>query len=59
LSSQEAFRPDSQHDRLHFVPIHDVLTHPEIHEFTKNYFVECPPNAFLDTARQPLLKEQG
>jgi colanic acid biosynthesis protein WcaH len=47
LSSEESFKPDSQHDRLQFIPIHVVRTHPEIHEFTQSCFAECPSNAFL------------
>src|SRR5919198_2651633 len=36
-----------QHEELCFFPISDVAAHPEIHELTKYYFCERPPNAFL------------
>lgn len=47
LSTEESFEPESQRDRLQFIPVHAVRTHREIREFTKSCFAECSSNAFL------------
>ena len=41
------FRPDAQHQELEFMAVEDLIKSPEVHSYTKNYFLEAPPNLFL------------
>lgn len=53
-NSQVTYLSDVQHEELRFFPIGDVTAHPDVHELTKYYFCDRPPNVFL-TSGYPLL----
>jgi colanic acid biosynthesis protein WcaH len=42
---------DEQHEYLQPMSIPELLSHPRVHAYTRNYFVPDAPNLFLGTAR--------
>ena len=38
---------DDQHEEMRMLPIEKLLNHPEVHPYTRNYFVSGPSNLFL------------
>lgn len=39
---------DCQHEMLKFDAVADILKDTNVHQYTKNYFMEAPANRFLD-----------
>jgi colanic acid biosynthesis protein WcaH len=38
---------DDQHEEFHLMSIPELLVHPRVHNYTRNYFIADPPNLFL------------
>jgi len=47
VHSSVSFRNDGQHDELQIMSIRQLLAHPDVHAFTRNYFLQDPENVFL------------
>jgi len=43
LSEGVALRPDGQHAEMKWWPMHQLLRHSEVHEYTKAYFRQSAP----------------
>lgn len=38
---------DEQHEQFQCMTVPELLIHPRVHAYTRNYFVPAPPNLFL------------
>lgn len=51
MSAHADFVHDTQHDRLFFMSPEEIESSPDVHPFTKNYFLNSPENLFLSPGR--------
>lgn len=50
VNSGASIVADQQHESLHFMPIADLMSNPQVHPYTKSYFQSNAENLFLGGA---------